>query len=84
MNCCAAEQLPDEWVFGSATAPIFTGMALTHFICRHCQWGAAADTGLRWQQNLKWLDISNPLVTPSTLPNVWDELPLETLKVRRY
>jgi len=76
--------LPSEWLLGDLQTYDYTGMALTHFICRHCKWSAAADPGLQMQRDLVWLDISfNNLAVPyNILPAQWDELPLVTLKVQ--
>lgn len=82
----AADVLPSEWLLGDLQTYDYTGMALTHFICRYCKWSAAADPGLQMQRDLVWLDISfNNLAAPyNILPAQWDELPLVTLKVRLY
>lgn len=82
-GCVPADLLPSSWTLGDAGPPVYSGMALTHFICRNCKWSAAADPGLQFQRDLTWIDISyNPLAAPyDTLPSLWDELPLVTLKV---
>lgn len=79
-----ADLLPTEWTLGGATGPsVYTGMNLTHFICRECRWSAASDPGLAMQRSLEWIDISlNPLAAPyDTLPLDWHVLPLVALKV---
>jgi hypothetical protein len=83
MSLPFAAALPAEWVLGTAAGPvIYTGMQLTHFICRNCKWTAAADSGLAMQRDLQWIDISyNPLGSTQTLPPDWADLPLVAIKV---
>jgi alkylhydroperoxidase family enzyme len=78
-----ADTLPVEWTLGDP--PMYTGLDLTHLICRNCKWSAAADANLAYMQNLEWLDISyNPLAEAArTLPQTWDMLPLVAVKVCR-
>jgi hypothetical protein len=85
MSVSCAEALPAEWVLGDAAGPvIYTGMQLTHFICRNCKWTAAADSSLAMQRDLQWIDISyNPLGAPATLPPDWADLPLVAIKVSK-